>query len=51
MLGDEDEGAAEPKPEVSETLFQIKCRGCGATFAPVPPAAKCPFCDEAALAV
>jgi hypothetical protein len=51
MLGDDAETATEPKPEVSETLFQIKCRGCSATFAPAPPAAKCPFCGEAALAV
>ncbi len=48
---DADEESAKTVAEMPETLFQIKCRGCGARFAPAPPDAKCPFCNEAALAV
>ncbi|HEY7465683.1 MAG TPA: hypothetical protein VIB47_03240 [Dehalococcoidia bacterium] len=47
-----DEAHPEDTQAVSkadETLFQITCRGCGATFAPVPPAAKCPYCGVEAL--
>jgi hypothetical protein len=51
MFEDEDAVEDEAKDAASETLFQIKCAGCGATFAPTPPAGKCPFCGEAALAV
>jgi hypothetical protein len=50
MLTDGEEEPAEKAPDLPQTLFQIKCPACGATFAPVPPAAKCPFCNEPALA-
>ena len=51
MFEEEPRTPAKPAPDPAEKLFQIKCRGCGARFAPVPPAARCPHCDEAALAV
>jgi hypothetical protein len=52
MVSDEAQpGDTQPVSEVEETLFQITCRGCGATFAPVPPAAKCPYCGLEALTV
>jgi hypothetical protein len=41
----------QPVSKVDETLFQITCRGCGVTFAPVPPAAKCPHCGVEALSL
>jgi uncharacterized OB-fold protein len=51
MFIDEESEQEEDASAGPEMLFQIKCGGCGATFAPVPPAARCPFCNEAALAV
>jgi len=51
MLMPGEEEPAAKVADVPETLFQITCRGCGAKFAPAPPAAKCPFCNEPALAV
>jgi hypothetical protein len=30
-------------------LFQMVCRGCGLSFAPAPPSAKCPHCGSPAL--
>jgi rubrerythrin len=51
MFIDEESEQEEDASAGPEMLFRIKCGGCGATFAPVPPAARCPFCNEAALAV
>jgi len=52
MSGAEDgEAAPDSMEDIADRPFQIKCRGCGASYAPTPPAAKCPFCNEAALAV
>ena len=50
MVSDEAQPEeTQPVTQVEETLFQITCRGCGASFAPVPPAAKCPYCGVEAL--
>jgi hypothetical protein len=54
MFLDDDDRQRKADREMAElpqTLFQIKCRGCSSSFAPVPPAAKCPYCGEEALAV
>jgi hypothetical protein len=42
---------AEPQPKLprDDGLFQMLCSGCGASFAPAPPAARCPYCGTPAL--
>jgi hypothetical protein len=52
MVADEAHpGDTQPVSKVDETLFQITCGGCGVTFAPVPPAAKCPHCGVEGLSI
>ena len=43
------EDEAEPKLPRDGGLFQMLCAGCGASFAPAPPSARCPHCGTAAL--
>jgi hypothetical protein len=51
MLQSDDRDEPASYHDADRKPFQVRCDGCGASFAPTPPAAQCPFCGEAALAV
>jgi hypothetical protein len=48
LMGEEDEPEGE-KLSRDSGVFQMICSHCGASFAPAPPKAECPFCHTTAL--
>ena len=51
LIPEEADDVVETRPGALDAPFSVTCGGCGARFAPVPPKALCPFCNQPALAV